>query len=265
MLSKSGFPCFRSASYRFAAVCLYCALLLGAAQAHAEDWYQVEVALFRFTKPDTQGEWWRENPGLPAREQTIALVTETIDPEPEAASGPLRAQDLRPYHALPGREHRLAGVRRALARSEDYQPLLHVAWRQPGLAQKDVRAVRLSNILLQDKAEKQADTEATEAGGMPEYTPPVKVFDGAVRLRKSRFLHLDVDFAWFPETLEQPGLSAPEAEGGRSRHAADYVRLRQSRRIKIGQLNYFDHPLFGLIVQVSRLEIAEPDSAVFSQ
>ena len=33
--------------------------------------------------------------------------------------------------------------------------------------------------------------------------------------------------------------------------------MRESRKIKLNELNYFDHPLFGVILQVSRMETNE--------
>ena len=243
-----------------------CLLLLFSAPAFA-DWYRVEVVLFAYTEPDAGGEWWYENPGLPAREQSIGLITATVDPEPGAVADPAREQDLKPYIALPKQEYRLAGVERALARSREYRPLLHVAWQQPGLDVGNVRAVRLDNTRFERKAAEQVEVgpEPGQVRDEPEYTPPVKVFDGTVRLRKSRFLHLDVDFAYFPETLQQPDLEMPAQSAGHMRLAASYVRLTQSRRIKPDDLNYFDHPLFGLVVEVSRIEFPDPESTVTGQ
>ena len=267
MPTRSTPLCFISASPGFATVFLYCALLVFTVPAHAADWYQVEVVLFAYTEPDAGGELWYENPGLPARRQTIGLIMETADPLPGATPGPPQEDDLMPYLALPKQDYRLAGVRRVLASSREYRPLFHVAWQQPGLDARDVRAVRLDNTRFERKAAEQVEVEP-EPGQVrdePEYTPPIKVFDGTVRLRKSRFLHLDVDFAYFPGTLQQPDLDIPEQAARHGRLSADYVRLTESRRIKPDDLNYFDHPLFGLIVQVSRMEISEPESAVTGQ
>ena len=235
-----------------------CLLSLFSAPVSA-DWYRVEVVLFAFTEPDAGGELWYENPGLPARAQTIGLIMEAADPGPGAAAGPPRKQDLKPYLALPEQDYRLAGVSRALARSGAYRLLLHAAWQQPGLDARNVRPVHLENTRLERKASQRAEPGPVPEGEeeTPEYTPPVKVYDGTVRLRKSRFLHLDVDFVYFPDTLEQPDLDLPERVAGHGRLLADYVRLTESRRIKPDNLNYFDHPLFGLIVEVSRIEIEE--------
>ena len=246
---------------------VYFTLLIATVPAHAADWYRVEVILFAYTEPASGGEFWYENPGLPARQQTIALITETTDPLPGADPGAQDEQELAPYVALPERGYRLAGARRALASSRAHRPLLHVAWQQPGLDAGNVRAVRLDNTRLEKKTPKQAKPEPAkpeqgepgqgEAWEPPEYTPPVKVFDGHVRLRRSRFLHLDVDFAYFPDTLEQPDLELPEQASRYRWSRANYVRLTESRRIKLEELNYFDHPLFGLIIQVSPIEIEE--------
>ena len=241
---------------RWLAAVAGCLLLLFSAPVFAE-WYRVEVVLFAYTEPDAGGEWWYENPGLPARTQSIGLIMHAPDSGAGAAADLPREQDLKPYLALPKRDYLLAGVSRALARSGDYRPLLHIAWQQPGLDRRNVRAVRLDNTRFATKTGEQAETGAGDPTEIQEYTPPVKVFDGTVRLRKSRFLHIDVDFAYFPDTLEQPRPDLPEPAGGYRRPPADYVRLTESRRIKPNELNYFDHPLFGLLVEVRRIEIQE--------
>ena len=184
---------------------------------------------------------------------------ETADPVSVDTPDAPEDEDLKPYVSLHGQDYRLAGVRRAMASSREYRPLLHVAWQQPGLDARNVRAVRLDNTRFERKAAEQVEVEP-ELGQVrdePEYTPPIKIFDGTVRLRKSRFLHLDVDFVYFPDTLQQPDLEMPAQSAGHRRFPADYVRLTESRRIKPDDLNYFDHPLFGLIVEVSKIKSAD--------
>ena len=241
------------------AALLYFALLVFTVPAHSDDWYRVEMILFAYTEPDASGEWWYENPGLPSRHQSIRLIMETAAPVSTDTPGAPEERDLKPYLALPKQDYRLAGVRRVMASSREYRPLLHVAWQQPGLDARNVRAVRLDNTRFERKAAEQVEVEP-EPGQVrdePEYTPPIKIFDGTVKLRKSRFLHLDVDFAYFPETLQQPDLDIPEQAARHGRLPADYVRLTESRRIKSDDLNYFDHPLFGLIVEVSKILSAD--------
>ncbi len=237
------------------AAVFYCLLSPFSIPALAADWYQVEVILFDYTEPDAEGEWWYENPGLPGRDQSIELILGTADPEEGEPTSPADEADLIPYLALSKEDYRLVGVSRVLERSGEQRPLLHIAWQQPGLDSRNIRAIHLDNTRFEEKPAEQVEPEPGEARDWLEYTPPVKLYDGIIRLRRSRFLHLDVDFAYFPDTLEQPELELPEQAGGQGRLSADYVRLTESRRIKLDDLNYFDHPLFGLLIQVRRLAI----------
>ena len=99
-------------------------------------------------------------------------------------------------------------------------------------------------------------------GWRPFYRPPELRYDGFVRLRSARFLHLDIDFAYFLAPDEDDSGAATDAAFAPDREArADYARLTESRRVRLNEIHYFDHPLFGLIVQVSLLKIAPPPEA----
>ena len=253
MLNRINFPGFSGIGPRLPAALFYCVLAGFSAPALA-DWYQVEVILFKYIKPDADNEWWYENPGLPGRGQTIELIRDTADPVAGEAVDPVDEADLMPYLALSEDRYRLAVVNRVLELSREYRPLLHVAWQQPGLDSRNIRAIHLDNTQFEEKPAEQTEPEPGEAWDEPEYIAPVKIYDGIFRLRKSRYLHVDVDFAYFPELMELPIPGSPEGNAGNDRPSAGYVRLTQSRRIKTEELHYFDHPLFGLIVQVNRIE-----------
>ena len=72
-------------------------------------------------------------------------------------------------------------------------------------------------------------------------TKPVRLrnadgqLDGTFRFYLSRFLHVDLD------------LALNEKAAGTDMH----YRLSEHRRIKTQELNYFDHPKFGVIVRVT--------------
>jgi hypothetical protein len=122
----------------------------------------------------------------------------------------------------------------------------------------------------------------------PDFYEPIElIFDGTVRIRSSLYLHVDVDVVLFqpPPFLARPEplindpelilqdpdrlirdrlLSGPEfaAAVGDSaplevENPVDYVRLNETRRIRLNELHYFDHPMFGVILQVSRYEREE--------
>lgn len=232
--------------------------LLGFAPSLLADWYQVEVILFQHLNADTDGEFWSENPGLPDREGSIQLIEPGETAAAEETAPPSRV----PYQALSTAHYRLNGVEGALRLAREYRPLLHVAWQQPGQGADRSRAVHLERLRSQDAQTVDRGRPAPGGGGYPSnFVVPDPLLEGTVRLRISRFLHVDVDMAFFPERAAAPAPAQTPAAGDGAaeleRQSADYVRLRQSRKIKLNELHYFDHPLFGVIVQVSRLQFPE--------
>lgn len=243
-------------------------------QAWAQSWYQVEVIVFDYTRPDLDGELWFENPGLPLRDNAIDMLKAAPDPMqgvPYGINQPAPDQDdttdtentqpnLVPYLALPEANYRLSEDYRRLRLSSAYRPLLHAAWEQPGLGSAEVRQVHLERItgdtITQPVAT--AVAEGDETAGK-NYIPPDPIFDGLIRLRSSSdLLYVDVDIAYFPadfrNLLTSQSGDAASLNDKRVNLNADYVRLTDSRRIRLNELNFFDHPLFGVLLQVSRID-----------
>ena len=250
-------------------------MLITGAPVWAVSWYQVEVIVFDYTKPNLDGELWFENPGLPQRNDAIDLLTAVPDPMPDVPLGvnqpaPVKVaatteeeteqKDMTPYLALPEDKYRLSDDYRRLRLSSAYRPLLHIAWQQPGLDADEVRQVHLEKLVGDEVP--QSESAAGSADGEPPatvYLPPDPIFDGLVRLRSSSdLLYVDVDIAYFPADfrkllVSQSGDIAPQSDK-RVNLNADYVRLTDSRRIRLNELNFFDHPLFGVLLQVSRID-----------
>jgi hypothetical protein len=76
--------------------------------------------------------------------------------------------------------------------------------------------------------ETQEDIPGRVALGPSHRAPRV---EGTVRLRTGRLLYVDTDFVLYGE--ETP------------------VRLTESRKVKLKELHYFDHPLYGVLLQVT--------------
>ncbi|MGI9229830.1 MAG: CsiV family protein [Gammaproteobacteria bacterium] len=247
-------------------------------------WYQLELIVFGYPEANYDGEIWYENPGLPSRQDSIQLLLQGGDTD---AAEP---DSLIPYLALPPRYYRLAGIVRVLKKSADHQLLLHVVWQQPGLQARLTRAVHLDNALFIVPPEPPESSEPSEPSELSEppdtegivtepiFQAPETIYDGTIRLRTARFIHIDLDFSFFPQQFIEKQQAAekqqvakrarrarrsatplPPANPG-NRQYADYVRLTESRRIKLDEIHYFDHPLFGLILQVSRLPERSPES-----
>lgn len=108
--------------------------------------------------------------------------------------------------------------------------------------------------------------------------PPENIFYGTITLKWSRFLHLMVDLNYRANeapvdekeedsfTLlgsnDETDETALEGENGPilsslQQKIYDY-RLKDSRRIRTSRIYYFDHPIFGVIAQVSPYEPPPP-------
>ena len=83
---------------------------------------------------------------------------------------------------------------------------------------------------------------------------PISLYqlDGTVQLYSRRYLHLALDLRW---TQLIDGGTAPAGELLPETTLRSF-RLQESRRMRRGQLHYFDHPRFGVLVEVNRLEPA---------
>jgi hypothetical protein len=211
---------------------LSCVLALTSSPAQAA-WYQVEVIVFETINPDADGEFWNGSPGLPDTAYSTDLAMSPTD-----VALPDGGSDLIPYFALDASRHRLEGVFHTLRLTREYRPLLHVAWQQPGegtVAGRQVHIMRLREP---------AAAPAADAGLS---VPVDAIIDGVMQLRVGRFLHVALDLAYFPRPAAIPG-AVPVAP------ATEYMRMRERRKVLLNDLNYFDHPLFGVLVQVSRLQ-----------
>ncbi|MGB5245499.1 MAG: CsiV family protein [Woeseia sp.] len=81
-------------------------------------------------------------------------------------------------------------------------------------------------------------------------------FDGTVKLYLNRFLHLVVDL-----TLTERDSRAASAGRSVQQGAPIHLRINEDRIMKNGDLRYYDHPKFGLLAKVTRVDEAAADRA----
>ncbi len=106
----------------------------------------------------------------------------------------------------------------------------------------------------------------TQATYPEEATPPIELrlfgeppagLDGSFTLYLSRYLHLVVDLA-----LQAPTESVPQSSWFDGEPYPDeqqvFYRIQEDRIFKNGDIRYFDHPRFGVIAKITRVEEEEP-------
>lgn len=229
-------------------------LISAAALAQAPDWYTVEMVLFERTDgAGSQNERWPHDPGFPD-------LTGSIELSEIGKAG----EDARNFRRVGRQALQLGGVYQRLRNLPGIRPLAHLAWRQTGL---DVEKAIPVHITSGDVRE--------VLGG--ERIPSL---EGTARLYRERYLHLQLDLRYFrpdPSALQpMPGArpSEPEAPAGPPGAGVEpseelrqppphepapiYFRLTESRRMRSGEIHYFDHPYFGVIALVTPYKPPEP-------
>jgi len=200
-------------------------LIIFASHASA-NWYQVEMIVFEHLYPDRAGEQWFSNQGLPDITNSVELVTDQL-------------RERVAYQVLPSGRYKISGVYSALKSSRDYRPIMHIAWQQPGLTRSRAKYVHIRRM------EGLSNPDSIQEG-------LVKI-DGTVRLRGGHFLYLDIDLAYFLNALPESMINSAMINENVTNQLSDHTRLSESRKVKLNELHYFDHPLFGVITWVRRL------------
>ena len=183
--------------------------------------YHVELVIFENLRPATDGEISQITRASPDYSGALELGDEAGNP----------------FRLLSSGLYKLGGIYNQLKASGRYRPFLHMAWQQPALYGDSARSVRIVK---------------TEPGATVNPEDILVRIDGMVRVRASQFLHADVDMLYFPDALPQSDLHPAVAVGSIVTVPSGYSRLRESRRMKLNELHYFDHPLFGMIMHISR-------------
>lgn len=228
-----------------------------AVQAPTPNWYDVEIIVFRSLDPAAgTNESWPADPGTPDWSGALALNP------PDSLAPPV------PYQLLSPVGEQLDDEWTRLKHSHDYQPLLHVTWVQPALDRAVAPAVRIGvpppavPPESTDAAVPTSTPAATSVGAPAQATPAY----GTAKLSTTGpYLHFDLDLAFqgpvaktlwsttpvASSLLAPPTSTTPAPAAATAIPAFQYYRLRQNRRVDVGKISYFDHPLFGAIVLVT--------------
>lgn len=233
------------------------------AQAQSGNWYKVEMLVFG-TPGGGSSELFEATPELAYPAQTTFLASRdhpAVSDQQQSGYGAASAV------TLPGSELEFRAAASRLQSNGRYQKLFHKAW-----TQRIVGRSQATPIVL----DKSGD------GG------PWPALQGTIKLYLSRYIYLETNL-WLntdgaylnspwrmpPPPLAPPSTTAPntwaaaqpvasgqvtdnaigssEQATGREYPYAHAVLLDQTRRMRSGEVNYLDHPLFGIIVKVTPL------------
>ncbi len=197
--------------------------------------YTVEMIIFKYAQDVSTG-----SEIFPGEEPVYEEQQgESQSPRDER---PRRFQDIERV-GLERDEFSMGDIMSRLRRLDAYRPVMHFGWTQTTWPEEETQAIRLGSLAR----------------------PPAGL-DGTLRLYLSRFLHLVVDLE-----MDAPSSAALDvAVGEPASDSGDYRRLdefgsiaqpgpvryhiEEDRIFRSGELRYFDHPKFGVLARITRVD-----------
>lgn len=186
--------------------------------------YTVEVIIFSYAEDVGTGTeiFVPDEPDIAEFDDTMMLDEDAIQ---ELATTGRRRNDHLQLVFLDEEEYSLGEIFERMERLDVYEPLMHFGWTQIAWPEEDTPPLRLHA-----------------------FDRPPAGLDGSLTLYLSRYLHLVVD-------LEMAGESEAEGAGlyGSLTGPVRY-QISEDRILKNGEIRYFDHPKFGMVAKVTRIE-----------
>ena len=135
-------------------------------------------------------------------------------------------------------------------RSKEYRPLIHLSWQQPATERDESRYI---HIIKRNDDEKLLNQSRSNDFNEPDFLEELvfskKIIDGSIRIRSGFLLHVDVELYYFSDMINDSAVQFSIEASNQL-----IIGLSESRKIKLDEIHYFDNPIYGLILQVSRLE-----------
>ena len=152
--------------------------------------------------------------------------------------------ELKGVEFVPREDYQLTAAYDRLVTLDAYRPLVHTAWIQPTIEQEATEALELRRL----------------------GNPPLRL-DGTVSVYLGRYLHVALDLALVDRQAPRPAMEPEQPRyygddrssppmGYQSTGFAPQIvyRIQEDRIVRNNETRYFDHPKFGVIARVIRIE-----------
>lgn len=238
-------------------------------------WFQVETVIFARTADDDGIEQWPRNIQL----RYPFNWAELQDPETAAGRSPAELQH-QPFLSLPRGERKLNAHANAINRRDAYQVLFHKAWRQPVREQQHAPAILITggekfgnhyelegSITLSLARYLHLHTRLWLTEFEPNFGQPPGAWPELPR-RPNNLQPSEAktepwdDFEKNDSSTWDLGLNTPSSQPdfiGEDYLPSRIVTLNQQRRMRSRELHYIDHPLFGIIIEITPYELPTQD------
>jgi hypothetical protein len=168
------------------------------------------------------------------------------------------------FYLLPPTDMDLNSTVARLNKSSHYHVITHIAWKQPGLDKAAAKSVHIHgglNYETQFPERLAPNTRADDNEAVIESPPPATLeqVDGTVKIVLARYLHVYTDLIF-----RKPVTTEYEYSDGQVLHSTFLrdVKVRTHRRMRSRELHYLDHPLLGILIQITPIKLEATDTDV---
>lgn len=174
------------------------------------------------------------------------------------------------YKVLNSSHYQLTSEVKKIAKSKTQRVIFHTAWRQPGLDKNQALPIYFKHEVAAPPAIE--DEESNETADNDEIVSTQKkntspsILEGILRVTLSRYLHLEAELTFknkVPDMVKSDNpFSVLDNEDVRTEiQKQGVIHLNQKRRrIRSNELHYIDHPVLGMLINITRYEKPEDKS-----
>ncbi len=183
-----------------------------------------------------------------------------------------------PFQLLPDDALTLTELVETLTDSVKYVPILNIAWRQPVASKEAAQAIYIHSNLEQITLTTTPDLSSINTLMAPpslSNTPmlliaqneanipstketSLKTLAGTIKIHLGRYLHLEADLLYRSQ-IEPLKNNTFFMNFDEIKQPQTLFRMHQKRRLRSGELHYFDHPMFGLLVKIIPYALPKPE------
>ena len=231
-------------------------------------YYDVEVIVIEnLTQEAKNAENWPLQVNLSHPEKTVELgkpvLSEWLPEEVDLKSS---------YKLLSPANYHLTDEVAKIAESKTQRIIFHTAWRQPGLDKNLALPIYFKhNVAVppvieneeNDRLFNSAIEQESEVSTELKAEPMPSVLEGVLRVTLSRYLHFEAELTFknkIPKLVSSDNpFSILDNENERSElKKQGVIHLKQNRRrIRSNELHYVDHPVLGILINITQYEIPE--------
>lgn len=226
-------------------------------------YYDVEIVIIEnMTEEQKNSENWPLQVNLAQAEKTVQLG------EPVLSEWLPEGVDLKSsYKVLNSSHYQLTEEVEKISESKTHRVIFHTAWRQPGLDKNQALPIYFKHEVTAPPVIEDEEVSETAENGEIVSTEKVNtspsILEGILRVTLSRYLHLEAELTFktkIPDMVKSDNpFSILDNEQIRLEiQKQGVIHLKQKRRrIRSSELHYIDHPVLGILINITRYEKPE--------